>query len=195
MEFLSYSGEGQTLIAPEESIGLRLPISTMKELDAVEQLNIEQALLWLVGRRMTAKQVLSEAFLRRLHRLMFKDVWKWAGKFRQSEKNIGVSWIMIAREVKVLCDDTLFWIEHETYLKAEIAIRFKHRLVSIHCFPNGNGRHSRMMADVLMESVFGLPVFSWGARLPTSSDQRKAYIKALRAADAGDVSQLLVFAE
>ena len=131
---------GQTLIAEEEKRGLKLPLATQSELDQVEQANIERALFWLRGKRFRAEKVLTEAFLKELHRRMFQNVWKWAGKFRQTEKNIGVSWIMVSQEVKVLCDDVLFWIEHETFEKEEIAIRFKHRLVSIHCFPNGNGR-------------------------------------------------------
>lgn len=195
MEFLSFNGEGQTPVSADERIGLRLPVTTIGELDKVEQVNIEKAIFWLIGRRLTAKQVLSEVFIRKMHRMMFKDVWKWAGKFRQTEKNIGVRWVMIAREVKVLCDDVLFWIDKEVYPKEEIAIRFKHRLVSIHCFPNGNGRHSRMMADVLAEQVFQLPLFTWGRNLPDVSMQRTAYIRALRDADRGDVSYLVAFAK
>lgn len=186
---------GQTPIAEEEKLGLKLPLSTQAELDQVEQANIEQALFWLRGKRFSAEQVLSEKFLRQLHRQMFKDVWKWAGKFRQTEKNIGVSWIMVAREVRVLCDDAFFWVEHETYAPQEIALRFKHRLVSIHCFPNGNGRHSRMMADILLENVFGLPAFTWGAaRLGNPTEDRQRYIAALKKADNGEVADLLAFA-
>lgn len=194
MEFVIRYGDGQTPIAEEERVGLKLPVTTMDELDAVEQLNIEKALGWLIGRRMKPEQVLSEVFLRKLHRLMFNEVWRWAGKLRQSEKNIGVRWIMISREVKVLFDDALFWIDQEVYPPAEIAIRFKHRLVSIHCFPNGNGRHSRIMADVLMENVFGLAAFTWGAQLEKGIDERKLYIKTLRIADEGEINKLLDFA-
>lgn len=194
MEFVIRYGDGQTPIAEEERGGLKLPVTTMDELDAVEQLNIEKALGWLIGRRMKPEQVLSEVFLRKLHRLMFNEVWRWAGKLRQSEKNIGVRWIMISREMKVLCDDALFWIDQEVFPPAEVAIRFKHRLVSIHCFPNGNGRHSRMMADVLMENVFGLAAFTWGAQLEKGIDERKLYIKTLKIADRGEIDKLLDFA-
>lgn len=188
--------EGQTPICEEEREGLKIKsISLQRELDELEQLNIEKAIKWLIGRKFSAEEVLSEAFMKKLHKKMFGDVWKWAGKFRQSEKNIGVKWITIGREVKVLCDDALFWIMHETFPKAEIALRFKHRLVSIHCFPNGNGRHSRIMADVLMEKVFTLPAFSWSAGdLVSASTERQLYIAALRAADQGDFRPLLAFA-
>lgn len=188
-------GDGQTPINEEEKYGLKLPLSTQSELDQVEQANIEAALLWLVGRKLTAQKALDERFLKQLHKRMFGDVWSWAGKFRQIEKNIGVRWIMIGREVKVLCDDALYWINHDTYVPSEIALRFKHRLVSIHCFPNGNGRHSRVMADVLMANVFGQEEFSWqGEGLVEASAQRLAYIKALRAADQGDIGPLVDFA-
>jgi len=187
--------DGQTPIAEEEKRGLKLSLSTQGELDEAEQLNIEKALVWLLGQEFTANEVLSEAFMKQLHKKMFADIWKWAGKFRQTEKNIGVPWIQIARELKILCDDALFWIEHETFQKKEIALRFKHRLVSIHCFPNGNGRHSRIMADVLMEQVFGLSAFSWSAgNLVSATEERKMYIAALRAATQGDMGPLLAFA-
>ena len=103
---------------------------------------------------------------------------------------------MVGRELKKLCDDTLFWVENETFPQAEIALRFKHRLVSIHCFPNGNGRHSRIMADVLMENVFGQEPFSWrAAGMVSAGEERKMYIAALRTADRGDFAPLLKFVE
>lgn len=187
--------EGQTPISEEEKAGLKIKsISLQHELDELELLNIAKAKKWLMRQKPTAEEALSEAFLKRLHQKMFSEIWKWAGKFRQSEKNIGVKWIMIGREVKVLCDDVLFWIAHETYPEVEIALRFKHRLVSIHCFPNGNGRHSRIMADVLMEKVFGQSPFSWRAGgMVSASEERKLYIDALRGADRGDLGLLIAF--
>ena len=122
-------------------------------------------------------------------------VWKWAGQFRRTETNIGIDWTRISMELRVLVDDANFWVEHQTYLPEEIAIRFKHRLVSIHCFPNGNGRHSRIMADLIALHVFGLNKFSWGhSSLVDSSEQRKMYLNALKLADNGDFSQLIKFA-
>lgn len=188
--------EGQTKINEEERAGLKIKVITLqRELDEFELRNIAKARKWLKKQKVGATDILQEAFLKKLHKRMFDDVWKWAGKFRQSEKNIGVPWIQISREVKVLCDDALFWVEHEIYPPAEIALRFKYRLVSIHCFPNGNGRHSRMMADVLMEQVWGLGAFSWSAgNLVSPTEERKIYITALRAADHGDMEPLLAFA-
>ncbi|SEQ30183.1 mobile mystery protein B [Neolewinella agarilytica] len=188
--------EGQTPISEDEMPGLKVKsITLQRELDEFELLNITKAKIWLKKQKLTPEAALSEAFLKKLHKKMFGDVWKWAGVFRRSEKNIGVSWVMIGRELRILLDDTLFWIENETFPPAEIALRFKHRLVSIHCFPNGNGRHSRIMADVLMENVFGQTAFSWrAAGMVSASEERRRYIAALRAADGGDYGLLLDFA-
>ena len=126
---------------------------------------------------------------------MFGKVWKWAGTFRKSEKNIGVDWIKIGIELRILLDDTNYWIENDTYPPDEIAIRLKHRLVSIHCFPNGNGRHSRIMADIIIESVFGKEVFTWNnSDLVKPDNARKEYIDSIKKADNGTIEPLLEFA-
>ena len=126
---------------------------------------------------------------------MYNDVWKWAGEFRKTNKNIGINWLQIGVALKTLIDDTKYWIAHKTYEPEEIAIRFKHRIVAIHCFPNGNGRHSRMMADIIMESVFEKEVFSWCASNMVKADEtRKEYIMALKEADKGNIKPLLIFA-
>ena len=126
---------------------------------------------------------------------MLGEVWNWAGEFRRSEEDIGVPWIKIGMDLKVLLDDTLYWIDNNTFPPDEIAIRFKHRLVNIHCFPNGNGRHSRIMADIITESVFGNAVFSWNqSNMVKADDTRKAYIAAIREGDKGDIGPLMMFA-
>ena len=126
---------------------------------------------------------------------MFENVWIWAGKFRKSEKNIGVNWININVDLKILLDDTTFWIENKTYTSDEIAIRFKHRLVNIHCFPNGNGRHSRIMADIISESIFKNEIFSWNnSNMVKADETRKKYINAIRDGDNGNINPLLKFA-
>ena len=126
---------------------------------------------------------------------MLGNVWTWAGDFRKSEKNIGVKWILIGIALKALLDDTNYWIENRTFPKEEIAIRFKHRLVNIHCFPNGNGRHSRIMADIMMESMFSEEPFSWNQSNMVKADQiRKNYINAIREGDNGNIKPLIDFA-
>jgi len=188
--------DGQTPISEEEKEGLLIKsITNRVELDELEQLNIEKAVEWTLLTRFSKEIILSEDFVKSVHRKMFGDVWEWAGKFRKSEKNIGVPWIKIGMELRMLIDDTKYWIEHNTYPPDEIAIRFKHRLVKIHCFPNGNGRHSRLMADIIIEFVFGLAVFSWNnSNLVKPGDARKEYIDSIKQADNGSIESLIRFA-
>lgn len=189
--------DGQTPIDEEEKEGLLIKtISTKEDLDEFEQLNIEEALQWVLARKFKAEKVLTEQFIRGLHKRMYGSVWAWAGQFRTTDKNIGVDKHQIPIQLKILCDDSLFWIENNTYPPEEIAIRFKHRLVSIHCFPNGNGRHSRLMADIIIEKLFGRKPFSWGAaNLSEAGDTRSTYIKAVKLADLHKYQQLLDFAQ
>jgi Fic-DOC domain mobile mystery protein B len=140
------------------------------------------------------QEILQEAFVRRLHQRMFGETWRWAGEFRKSDKNLGVDWLKIGVELKKLLDDVRYQVEHGSYPADEIAVRFHHRLVAIHPFPNGNGRHARLMADLLAERL-GHPRFSWGSRsLVDASETRQRYIAALQAADARDYGPLLAFA-
>ena len=137
---LNYT-DGQTPIDEDEKHGLLIAtLSTKAELDEFEQLNIEEAIQWLSGKTFKRAEVLSQQFVCMLHRRMFGNVWSWAGRFRNTNKNIGVDKFEIGASLKILCDDTDYWVEHQVFSPDEIAVRFKHRLVSIHCFANGNGR-------------------------------------------------------
>lgn len=187
---------GQTPLDEEEKEELKISsITTQGELDEFEQLNIEKAVEWTIRSRFKTERVLTEKFVRDLHKRMYSEVWKWAGEFRKSQKNIGVEWIKIPLELKKLLEDTMYWIENNTFSPEEISIRFKHRIVSIHCFPNGNGRHSRMMADIIMETVFGKDVFKWHqSNMVKANLTRKKYIDALKMADNGDIGPLVNFA-
>ncbi len=188
---------GQTPLDEEEKEGLKIKsITTQGELDEFEQLNIEKAVEWTIHTKFKSKKILTEKFIKDLHKRMYGDVWRWAGEFRRTEKNIGIPWIQIEIELKNLLDDTTYWIENKTYPPEEIAIRFKHRIVSIHCFPNGNGRHSRMMADIIIESIFDQEIFTWHQSNMVEADEtRKAYINALKEADNGNIKPLLEFAK
>jgi Fic-DOC domain mobile mystery protein B len=188
--------DGQTPLDEDETQGLLIPsIATRGELDEFEQQNIEQAVLWTLTRNFKPQDILTEAFIKQLHKKMYGNIWAWAGEFRKTNKNIGVDRWQISVDLKYLLDDAVYWIANNVYVPDEIAVRFKHRLVSIHCFPNGNGRHSRLIADIVIEKIFEKPVFSWGAdNINKIGDARKAYIQALKAADRGDYEQLLVFA-
>jgi Fic-DOC domain mobile mystery protein B len=176
---------GQTPIDDDENLGLLIPtISTRGELDEFEQQNIEEAMQWVLTRSLSVADIFTEQFVKGLHKKMYGGVWSWAGTFRKSNKNLGVDKWQIQTHLKSLIDDTVFWIDNETFGPDEIAIRFKHRIVSIHCFSNGNGRHSRMMADIIIDKIFNLPVFTWGTTdLVKQCDTRNMYIKAIRQAD------------
>ncbi len=184
--------EDATPLTDEEKRGL-VPsyISLRAELNEAEQRNILEAEAWAFGRK---RQVLSESFLKQLHRRMFGNVWRWAGDFRQSERNIGVPVYRISMDLRQLLEDCQYWVAHNSYTPDEIATRFSHRLVLIHPFPNGNGRHSRIAADLLLVSL-GRERFSWGrtASLVDISDARRRYIDALHAADRHDYRLLMAF--
>ena len=187
--------DGQTPLDEDEKEGLLIrSITTREELDEFEQQNIQQALLWLMGKGVSKKDILTEEFIMKLHVKMFGKVWRWAGQYRKTNKNIGVDKYELPQQLRMLLDDCKYWIENKTYNNEEIAIRFKHRLVSIHCFANGNGRHSRLMADVILERLGGT-VFSWGGDdLAGQSNVRANYLAAVRAADMGDMRFLVAFA-
>lgn len=188
--------EGKTPLEEEEKDGLlATSVTTHGELDEFEQLNIEKAVAWSIRNKFTTEKILTEEFIKLVHKKMLSDVWSWSGKFRRSEKNIGVDWINIGSELKYLLDDTNYLIKHATYPPDEIAIRFKHRLVYIHCFPNGNGRHSRLMADIIIENIFNQEIFTWGSSgLVIAGDLRTRYMSALRDADKGNYLPLITFA-
>lgn len=188
--------DGQTPLDEDEKDGLLIPtIATRGELDEFEQQNIEQAVLWSLNRSFKADVVFTEDFIRGLHKRMYNNIWAWAGEFRKSNKNIGVDKWQIPTELRTLLDDTKFWYTNNTYSPDETTIRFKHRLVSIHCFTNGNGRHSRLMADIVIEKIFKLPHYTWGAaNIIKQADTRSAYLDAIKAADKGDIQPLINFA-
>jgi Fic-DOC domain mobile mystery protein B len=189
--------QGQTELDEEEKEGLLIKsITTREELDEFEQQNIEKAIQWTFARKFKNEQLLTEKFIKDLHKKMYGDVWKWAGQFRSSEKNIGAKSYLIPIELRNLLDDCLFWIDNDTYSHEEIAIRFKHRLVSIHCFSNGNGRHSRLIADLIMEKIFRGTFFTWGGNdLVQQTDARATYIEAVKLADKNEIQPLIAFAK
>jgi Fic-DOC domain mobile mystery protein B len=184
--------DAATPLTPEEREALIPTYITLRgELNEVEQIGIADADRWAFDRR--RGNVLDEDFLRQLHKRMFGDVWKWAGQFRTTPRNIGVEAWEIRPQLRQLLDDVLYWVEHQTYAPDEIAVRFHHRLVWIHPFPNGNGRHSRLAADLLAVKL-GQQRFTWGSgNLVAIAELRKRYVDALRAADGHDVGPLITF--
>jgi Fic-DOC domain mobile mystery protein B len=187
---------GQTPLDLNEIDGLIISsIATRGELDEFEQENLEDALQWVLSKDFSKAKVLSQPFIKQLHKRMLGQVWNWAGDYRQTDKNLGVSHFLISTSLQQLLDNCAFWIEHSTYPPHEIAIRFKHRLVSIHCFSNGNGRHSRLMADILIDNILGETLFTWGAKSALKSlDARAQYLKSLKQADLESFDSLIQFA-
>ncbi len=186
---------GATPLDPDEAAGL-VPshIATQAELNAWEQINIAKADQW--GARQRRRHLLDEGFVRDLHWQMFDRTWRWAGTFRSSDKNIGVPWQQVAVKLRNLLDNTQYQIDHKVYEPDELAVRFHHQLVWIHAFPNGNGRHARLMADLLVMRL-GRARLTWGgaaATLTSSGELRARYLGALRQADQGAVDALIVFA-
>ncbi|MFN0023606.1 MAG: mobile mystery protein B [Parvularculaceae bacterium] len=184
--------DAATPLTPEERAQI-IPtyITERAQLNEAEQHNITAADLWAFKRK---RDVLDTDFLLRLHKRMFGKVWKWAGSIRKTERNIGINPIRISVELRTLLDDGAYWIKCETYPPDEIAVRFHHRLVLIHPFPNGNGRHARLAADLLTVRL-EQPRFSWGSgNIAKPAATRAAYITALKAADAHDIAPLRAFA-
>jgi len=187
---------GQTPLDEDEKAGLLITtITTRGELDEFEQLGVEQAVAWTMATRPSTERILTEEFVLELHRRMFQDLWRWAGQYRTTNKNIGVDTTKVRIEVRKLLDDSRYWIEHRVFGEDEICVRLSHRMVSIHPFANGNGRHSRLLADTLLTSGFGNTRFSWGSlNLAAPGAARAAYIGALHEADQNNYRPLLEFA-
>lgn len=185
--------DGNTPLAPEELADLIPNLATKEELNEWERENILLAREWATSDRTKPEEIASDAYIRKLHRRMFQETWKWAGQYRVTEKNIGGPVHEIRDRLMEVVGDVRYWIQNSTYSPDEIAVRFHHRLVLIHPFPNGNGRHARLMADVLVMK-FGRPAFSWGsANLVREGEARRKYLEAIRAADQGDIQPLLKF--
>lgn len=189
--------EGATILSPEERRGLlQTWIANRAELNNAEAQNILAGSIWARRRRrnLDPTDLLNDEYARTLHRKMFGDVWNWAGKYRERESNIGVEPHRVATEVPALFSDARYWLENRTYEPDEIAVRLHHRLVQMHPFTNGNGRHARLMADLLVERL-GRASFTWGGRsLVEVGELRASYIAALRAADNYNIEPLLTFA-
>ena len=192
--FRTSTSDGKTPLSPEELAELIPNLATKEELNEWERENILRGREWALGDRTSPRDMVSDEYVRKLHKKMFDETWKWAGNYRHTAKNIGVSAHEIRERLMALFGDARYWIENRTYLPDEIAVRFHHRLVLIHPFPNGNGRHARLIADIIAMKL-GRPAFTWGsANLVKASEVRTTYLEAIRAADDGDIQPLLSFA-
>lgn len=186
-----------TPLSEAEQAALIPSLSTRAELNQFERLNINAARIWAMRQSVLRRpDLLSDGFARELHRRMFNQIWSWAGRYRTTEKNLGWEVPRLAEGVRNACDDAKAWFEHSTYPLPEAAVRLHHRLVLIHPWPNGNGRHSRLLADVVIAAKGGKEL-TWGAGqdLVAAGEVRRHYIAAVRHADQGNIGPLLEFAQ
>ena len=194
MTTIAATNDGNTPLSPQELADLIPNLATKEELNEWERENILQAREWAIADRAAPVGMVSDEYIRKLHGKMFDQTWKWAGEYRRTEKNIGVSVHEIRDRLMGLLGDVRYWIENNTYSPDEIAVRFHHRLVFVHPFPNGNGRLARLIVDVLAMKL-GRPTFTWGsANLIKEGEARTRYLEAIRAADDGNIQLLLDFA-
>ena len=194
MTTLATTSDGNTPLSPEELADLIPNLATKEELNEWERENILLAREWATADRTSPVAMGSDEYVRKLHWKMFDETWKWAGEYRRTEKNIGVPVHEIRERLMALFGDVRYWIENSTYSPDEIAVLFHHRLALIHPFPNGNGRHARLIADVLAMKL-GRPALTWGsANLVKEGEARTKYLEAVRAADNGDIQLHLKFA-
>lgn len=197
MEIERPEGDGSTPVDERQVHGLRArAITTQAELDAAEQANILQALEWARRARSLAfPRLLSAPVIRNVHKRMFDQVYAWAGMQRTQELNIGCEPRLIAERLYNLCEDVKAWTVHEHWPPEETAVRFHHALVLIHVFPNGNGRHARLMADLLLARRYRMSPLGWGGRaFQRAGALHDEYIAAMRRADNGDFAPIVDFA-
>ena len=180
-----------TPLTAEERDGLKLShIVLRRELNEAEQSNILKAEAGLFGRR---TDPVKESYGRALHKKMFGDVWRWAGRYRTSDKNLGVRYVEVLPSLYKVYDDTAFWLAKSVFDTDEIAARFHHGLVVVHPFANGNGRWSRLMADLLLHRCGRNRFTSGRLSLADPGETRAAYLAALRAADRHEFAPLIAF--
>lgn len=188
---------GATPLTDEDLQGLRIPsVRTHGDLNQAEAANIVRGQEWaLRARSARMPDMLSDRFMQRLHEAMFGTVWTWAGDYRLVDTNIGVPHHLIREHLHNVYADAHAWIEHDTYSPEEFSVRLHYRIVTVHPFPNGNGRHARMLADIVLARHFKRPALPWrNSPLNTANAVRQAYIAALVAADHHDFGPLMTFA-
>jgi len=188
---------GATALDPDEIADL-IPkhIATQDELNEWEQSNIVQGQEWALRARSSKfPNLLTDYYVRQLHKKMFDQTWRWAGEYRKTGKNIGIEWVQIPVQTRNACEDAQLWVRKSIYEPVELCVRVHHRLVQIHLFPNGNGRHARLVADLILLKHYKLNRLPWGGRdLGLPGGNRDRYLAALRLADQGDFASLVKFA-
>lgn len=188
--------DNATPLDEDERLALIPSISTRAELNEVERMNINEARVWAMRPSVLKRaDLLTDDFARELHRRMFNGVWRWAGRYRTTGKNIGWEVHRLTEGVHNALADAQAWLDYSTYSLPEVAVRLHHQLVVIHPWPNGNGRHARLLADIVIAARKGQEL-TWGAGadIGAGGDVHQRYIDAARQADAGNYAPLLEFA-
>jgi Fic-DOC domain mobile mystery protein B len=186
--------DGQTPIDPDEAKGLLLVVRTQEALNRAEEENILRARIWAARSRLVRGDLLSDRTLRRIHKEMFGGVWRWAGVYRLSDKNIGVTWQQVPVLMRQVCENFALRVSRGSEDRDRLCVEFHYQIVNIHPFVNGNGRHARFCADRLVENLGGRS-FTWGRDdMREKGAARQNYLAALRAADSGDFDPLFRFA-
>jgi Fic-DOC domain mobile mystery protein B len=189
---------GATPLEDEELEGLKQSwITNRSDLNEAEADNILSGQNKWTKRRNKLDRILDDKTVRDIHKDLFGQVWSWAGTYRRTEKTIGIDPIYISVEVRNLVEDAKYWFAENSNLSVDAAAaRFHHKLVAIHPFANGNGRHSRFMTDLVLRALEA-PEFTWGGSqgnaLSTPTEVRARYLAALRAGDIGNYKPLLAF--
>ncbi|MCL1052153.1 mobile mystery protein B [Shewanella abyssi] len=198
MSLLKDDPEGATPLSPDDLLGLKLPhIQTRAQLNEVEAANILQGQIWVSGLKvLTLDDIFSRDFVTTLHENLLGDIWEWAGTFRLRELNIGVNPKNISVDLHNFLEDAKCWVEFSHYSDLELSARIQHKLVQIHPFPNGNGRHSRIFTDIVRIFLLNKKPLRWAnVKLEDISEERAAYIAGLRKADGGDFSEMVHYLE
>jgi len=196
VSLLTTDPDGATPLSPDDLVGLKLPhIQTRAQLNEVEAANILQGQMWVSGlKSLTLDVIFSRDFIIALHHNLLGDVWAWAGTFRVRELNIGVDPKNIAVDLHNFLEDAKCWVEFNHFSDLELSARIQHKLVQIHPFPNGNGRHSRIFTDIVRICLLKKNPLRWAnVKLEDISQERTAYITGLRKADGGDISELVQY--
>ncbi len=188
--------EERSRITREERLRLLPSFTTRAQLDEAERLGIHAARLWAMRDAVLRRgDLLTEAFIQGLHRRMFGGIWRGAGRYRTTGRDPGWEAHRVAEGVRLFLDDAEGWIRYSTFPPDEAAVRLHHRLVAVHPWDSGNGRHARLLADILVASCGEEPL-AWGLRAVPAGpgSARLRYLEAIRAADAGEMAPLLDFA-
>jgi Fic-DOC domain mobile mystery protein B len=187
--------EGQNHLSEEDIAGLKLTdLTNYSDIKLAEEKGVAKTTAWVEKNYFKSERIFTEAFIKEIHKRMLGEVWHWAGKYRLANKNLGVDKLKISSELKQLMSNTKFWIEDESYTMDEIALRFAHRLMQIQAFPDGNARHAKIMANVILEHLLNSEIFTWGESIADPIKNREKFLDALKKADKGKMDELMKFA-